>query len=133
MTVSPISNLATLSGRGLQSIAIDYDLVRENEERVDLELLPQVRQSSVALDLSQVERIDAAGIASLIALYCTAIESGNLFYVVDPSIRVLELLRLVGLETILVLESPIPGSAVPRSDLSAGTTSAPLQFTRSAA
>jgi anti-anti-sigma factor len=124
MTVSPISNLATLAGRKPNWIAINYELVRENEDRVEAELLPQVRQSSVALDLSQVERIDAAGIASLITLYCTAIEAGNEFYVVDPSIRVLELLRLVGLESIL-----IPGI----SSASQMSVDAPLQFTRSAA
>jgi anti-anti-sigma regulatory factor len=127
MTVSPISNLATLSSRRLNSIAIGYELVRGNEDRVDAELLPQVRQSSVALDLSQVERIDAAGIASLITLYCTAIEAGNEFYVVDPSIRVLELLRLVGLESIL-----IPGVDRSGSDFSAGNSTS-AEFARSAA
>ena len=124
MTVSPISNLATLSSRRLNSIAIDYELVRGNEDRVDAELLPHVRQSSVALDLSQVERIDAAGIASLITLYCSAIEAGNEFYVVAPSDRVLELLRLVGLESILVSGS---GCEPQHAE------NAPLQFARSAA
>ena len=68
------------------------------------ELMPRVKKESVALDLSQVERIDAAGIASLITLYCCAVEAGTEFCVVDPSHHVLELLRIVGLESILVAD-----------------------------
>jgi len=103
MTVSSFSNSAVLASP--QATAIDYELVRGTEDRVYAELLPRVRQESLALDLSQVERIDAAGIAALITLYCTAVEAGNSFFVVDPSLRVLELLRLVGLDSILIQES----------------------------
>jgi anti-anti-sigma factor len=132
MTVSPFSNSAppsssTLHRAGWNEIAIPYELVRGNEDRVQAELLPHVRQGSVALDLSQVERIDAAGIASLITLYCSAIEAGNEFYVVDPSARVLELLHLVGLDGILVSGNDVSNSG---SQL-AGDIQA--QFSRSAA
>jgi anti-anti-sigma regulatory factor len=48
--------------------------------------------------------MDAAGIAALITLYCASVEAGNRFSVVDPSAHVLELLHLVGLESILVTE-----------------------------
>jgi anti-anti-sigma regulatory factor len=81
---------------------VDYELVRGSEDLALGQLLPRVKRESVALDLSSVERIDAAGIATLITLYCSAVEAGNEFYVVDPSLRVLEMLRLVGLESILV-------------------------------
>jgi anti-anti-sigma factor len=131
MTVSPFTNLTPLSSpaSGLNAIAIHYELVRGNEDRIQADLLPHVQRSSVALDLSQVERIDAAGIASLITLYCSAIEAGNEFYVVDPSVRVLELLRLVGLESILVSGNDFSNSGS-GAQLA---TAVQAQFSRSAA
>jgi anti-anti-sigma factor len=110
MTVSPFMNVAPISipnkNRASQSliatIAVNCELVRGTEEQIVEGLMPRVKQESIALDLSKVERIDAAGIAALITLYCTAVEAGKEFYVVSPSARVLDLLRLVGLESILV-------------------------------
>lgn len=110
MTLSPFLNVAPIAApdldRASQSpiavIAVNCELVRGTEDQIVDELTPRVKQESVALDLSHVERIDAAGIAALITLYCTAIQAGTEFYVVSPSIRVLEMLRLVGLESILV-------------------------------
>lgn len=104
MTVSPFINLASASNFPGAVIAVQCELVRGTETQVLNELLPRVKRESLALDLSNVERIDAAGIATLITLYCTAVEAGTEFRVVDPSPRVLELLHLVGLESILVAE-----------------------------
>ncbi len=78
------------------------ELVRGNETEILEQLLPRIRRGPVTLDLAQVERIDAAGIAALITLYCTSVEAGTEFSVVAPSHHVLELLQLVGLEKILV-------------------------------
>jgi anti-anti-sigma factor len=94
------------------------ELVRGEESHFVEQLLPEVRRASVALDLSNVERIDAAGIAALITLYCTAVESGTTFSVVKPANHVLELLRIVGLESILVaganrVSAPAPLEAEP--------------------
>ena len=83
-------------------LPIRIELVRGSEETFLHELLPRVKQESVALDLSAVDRIDAAGIAALITLYCTSIESGTTFSIVEPSHRVLELLHVVGLDSILI-------------------------------
>ncbi len=80
------------------------ELVRGTDAQFVAELLPRVKRESVALDLSGVDRIDAAGIAALITLYCSAVESGTDFSVVSPSAHVLELLSIVGLESILVAE-----------------------------
>jgi len=110
MTVSPFLNVAAAATPDLHrssqatiaTVAVHCDLVRGTEDRVLSELMPRVKLESVALDLSDVERMDAAGIAALIALYCTAVESGTDFYVVSPSVRVLDMLRLVGLESILL-------------------------------
>ena len=78
------------------------ELVRGNEEALLARLSPLVRRQSVALDLSPVKRIDAAGIATLIALRARAQEAGHCFSAVNPTPRVAEILSLVGLERILV-------------------------------
>jgi len=119
MTVSPFSNVALAVNPIASVVAINYELVRGAESQIIDELLPRVQQESVALNLAGVERIDAAGIAALITIYCTAVESGTEFSVVAPSPRVLELLRLVGLESILVADARPRGAARRRLDRSA--------------
>jgi len=102
MTVSPFLNIPPASNSTSAVIAVNCELVRGTEDRVIETLMPRVKEESVTLDLSRVERMDAAGIAALITLYCASVEAGNRFSVVDPSAHVLELLHLVGLESILV-------------------------------
>jgi anti-anti-sigma factor len=104
MTVSHFSDLTLASSPISSVVVLDCELVRGTEAQIIGGLLPRVKQESVALDLSGVERIDAAGIAALITLYCGAVEAGTHFCVVAPSPHVLELLRIVGLESILVTE-----------------------------
>jgi anti-anti-sigma factor len=77
------------------------ELVRGEDARFLERLLPLVRTRSLALDMSPVERIDAAGIAALITLYCAASRAGHAFSVAHASPRVEEILCLVGLERIL--------------------------------
>jgi anti-anti-sigma factor len=72
------------------------ELVRGQEEQLLAQLKPLVQHQSVRLDLERVERIDAAGIAGLIALYCAAHESGHRFTIVHATARVEEILSLVG-------------------------------------
>jgi len=114
MTVSPFSNLALPGNPPSNAIAtivaIDYELVRGSEDQIVNDLKQRVAAESVALNLAAVERIDAAGIAALITLYCTAVEAGTDFSVVSPSAHVLELLRIVGLESILVADARPRGS-----------------------
>jgi len=105
MTVTPFSNLTSAVASLPAIVPVHTELVRGTESEVLAELLPRVKSESVALDLANVERIDAAGIATLITLYCTSVEAGNDFTVVSPSHHVLELLRLVGLESILIADS----------------------------
>jgi anti-anti-sigma factor len=78
------------------------ELVRGQEECLLRRLTPLVRQYNVALDLSSVKRIDAAGIAALIRLYRIARESGHSFTVFHASPHVEEILALVGLDRILL-------------------------------
>jgi anti-anti-sigma factor len=121
MTVSPFSTLCLTSAPTSNPAVVfmNCELVRGVETRIVDELLPRVQQESVALNLAGVERIDAAGIAALITLYCTAVESGTDFSVVSPSVHVLELLQIVGLESILIDGARPRGAQQIRLDRSA--------------
>ena len=78
------------------------ELVRGHEQDLMRRVSPLVRQRDVSLDLGNVERIDAAGIAALISLYGYARETGHSFSVENASPRVAEILTLVGLDRILL-------------------------------
>jgi anti-anti-sigma factor len=86
------------------------ELVRGQEQSLVNWLMPAVERQSIALDLSAVERIDAAGIAALISLYARARESGHEFGILHPRPHVAELLSLVGLKPVLMENyvAPIP-------------------------
>jgi anti-anti-sigma factor len=81
------------------------ELVRGNEQPFLERILPLVRRQTVSLDLETVARIDAAGLAALIKLYCAAREAGHGFTVSNPSPRVKEILALVGLDRILLSQN----------------------------
>ena len=85
-----------------------HELVRGQEQIFVKELEPVVRKQSATLDMRQVERIDAAGIAALITLYSTACASGHNFTLVNASHRVQEILALVGLDRILISRNADP-------------------------
>jgi anti-anti-sigma regulatory factor len=86
------------------------ELVRGNEQELLVRFLPVVREQSVTLDLGSVRRIDAAGIAALISLHAAAHEAGHLFTVANPTPHVAEILRLVGLERILLSHYAVENS-----------------------
>ncbi len=90
------------------------ELVRGEEQRLLERVLPLVGMHSVVLDLSGVERIDAAGIGALIALYREACAAGHCFSVVHAAPRVARILEKVGLEKILV--SPGALAAAPATE-----------------
>ncbi|MGD1061699.1 MAG: STAS domain-containing protein [Terracidiphilus sp.] len=78
------------------------ELVRGNEQLLLERLQPLVRRQHVTLDLAHVARIDAAGLAALITLYCDACQAGYRFGISNPSPHVREILALVGLNALLV-------------------------------
>jgi len=78
------------------------ELVRGREQEVLGKLMPLVHQRSVRLDLSSMERIDAAGLAALVSLFCEARKAGHEFAVVNPPRRVARILAIVGLDRILM-------------------------------
>jgi anti-anti-sigma factor len=77
-------------------------LVRGREQAILQELEPLVNSRSVRLDLSSIERVDAAGLAALVSLYCAASKAGHGFTVVNPPRHVARILAIVGLDRILV-------------------------------
>jgi anti-anti-sigma factor len=79
-----------------------HELVRGQERELVERLMPIVQNQNVTLDLAQVERIDAAGIAALISLYGCAFNKGNEFNVVNATPHVTEILAIVGLDRILL-------------------------------
>lgn len=78
------------------------ELVRGTDHVLVATVAPMVRQQDLLLDLGAIRRIDAAGIAALISLYGCAHEAGHRFEVCHVAPRIDEILRLVGLEAILV-------------------------------
>ena len=81
------------------------EIVRGQEDKLLGQLEPIIHNHSIELDLSPVERIDAAGIAALIRLYCDAVQAGRCFTVHNPRPHVKELLAIVGIDRILMASS----------------------------
>lgn len=77
------------------------ELVRGQEKSLLEKLEPLVRSENVALDLSGIERVDAAGLSALITLYRDAFKAGHEFRVTRPGRHVREVLAVVGLDRIL--------------------------------
>mgnify|MGYP001605713366 CR=1 FL=1 len=86
------------------------ELVRGNEARFLERLTPVVRERSTLLDLCHIRRIDAAGIAALISIYGVARSAGNTFHVFNVTAHVEEILKLVGLDHILVADENLQAS-----------------------
>jgi anti-anti-sigma factor len=86
------------------------ELVRGYEQLLLERVAPLVRRQNVTLDLSSVQRIDAAGIAALISLYGSARDEGHCFTVTNASPRVAEILSLVGLDRILLSHNVVRNS-----------------------
>lgn len=109
----------TNTPESLIAAGLSTELVRGEEQRFLDRLLPLVRRGPVALDLGYVERIDAAGIAALITLYCDACKAGTRFTITNASARVREILALVRLDVFLIEQESLNearcGEAMARS------------------
>lgn len=80
------------------------ELVRGSEQDLLARLAPLVRRENVTLDLASVKRVDAAGLAALITLYCDAVQAGHRFTIARPGRHVREILALVGLDRLLLAD-----------------------------
>lgn len=92
---------SSIETRDLEKIT---ELVRGDEQLLLDRLMPVVREQSISLDLRDVTRIDAAGLAALITLYSEACKAGHRLTVSRPSRHVREILDLVGLDRILIAQ-----------------------------
>ena len=81
------------------------EIVRGQEDKFLGQLEPIIRNHSIELDMSPVERIDAAGIAALIRLYCDAVQAGRRFTVLNPQPHVLEIMAIVGIDRVLLAKN----------------------------
>lgn len=90
------------------------ELVRGHEDELVTNVAPVVREQSTALDMAQVRRIDAAGIAALISIYGSARSAGNTFRVCNVTPHVAEILKLVGLDHILVTHEVVQNPSLER-------------------
>lgn len=81
------------------------ELVRGQEQKFLEQLKPLICEQNVTVDLRNVTRIDAAGLAALITLYCDACKAGHNFRIANPSVHVAELLALVRLDALLVTQT----------------------------
>jgi anti-anti-sigma factor len=94
----------------VQSTTKLTELILGHERDLVARVAPLVRGQSIALDLSQVERVDAAGIAALVELYAIACQAGHSFYILNAGPHVAEVLRLCGLDRILISHNVVPES-----------------------
>jgi anti-anti-sigma factor len=85
-------------------------LVKGEDARLLEQVGPLVRERNVTLDLAGVDRIDAAGISALVALYLIARESGHRFAVTNVSARVGQILAVVGLDRVLLSHNAVHSS-----------------------
>jgi anti-anti-sigma factor len=89
---------------------VQGELVRGQDAVLLEHLGPVVRKCNVALDLSSVQRIDAAGITALVSLYRGARESGHRFSLTNVPDHVAQILALVGLDRYLLSHNAVRSS-----------------------
>jgi anti-anti-sigma factor len=87
-----------------------HELVLGYERDLVARVAPLVRGQSVALDLAPISRVDAAGVAALVELYSIACESGHDFCILNATPHVAEVLRLCGLDRILMSHNAVHNS-----------------------
>jgi anti-anti-sigma factor len=94
----------------MRSELVQGELVRGQDSRLLERVGPMVRERNVALDLHSVDKIDAAGISALVALYQSAREFGHRFCVTNASPRVEQILSVVGLDRFLISHNVVRNS-----------------------
>jgi anti-anti-sigma factor len=109
MTIAMCEPMATVTIKAAEPAELN-ELVRGQDVRLLAHVGPMVRERSVMLDLSGVERIDAAGITALVALYRIARESGHRFGLTNVSGRVEQILVMVGLDRYLLSHNAVRNS-----------------------
>lgn len=78
------------------------DLSRGQENQFLSLALPLIEDEGLVIDMSRVSTIDAAGIGLLVFLRQCADRAGTTMALVNPSLRVREMLALVHLDNVLL-------------------------------
>jgi anti-anti-sigma factor len=102
----PMTNLMMTAAEPAERSELLRDRVGSLLERIG----PLVLQRNVALDLTCVDRIDAAGITALVVLYQNARQAGHRFRVTHVPARVAQILTMVGLDPFLVSHNAVRSS-----------------------
>ncbi|MGO9337548.1 MAG: STAS domain-containing protein [Terracidiphilus sp.] len=108
LTMSAVDT--TDAGEPVRGQIVQGQLVRGQDAVLLEHMSPLVRKCNVALDLSSVKRIDASGIAALVALYQSARESGHSFSLINVPARVAQILTVVGLDRFLLSHNAVQSS-----------------------
>jgi anti-anti-sigma factor len=108
--VEPVERTELMLTEPMRSELVEGQLVRGQESCLLERVGPLVRERNVALDLACVDRIDAAGISTLVALYRSALASGHCFSVTNVSARVAQILSVVGLDRLLLSRNAVRNS-----------------------
>lgn len=87
-----------------------HELVRGQENGLLERIAPLTSEHNILLDLADVDRIDAAGIAALISLYVCAMNAGHQLTVVNAAPRIAEIIGLVGLDRVLFSRDEVPAA-----------------------
>jgi anti-anti-sigma factor len=109
MTIAMCEPTAPLNLKTIHPAGVD-ELVRGRVAGLLERVGPLVTEQSVTLDLTGVERIDAAGIAALVVLYQNARGAGHRFGVTNVPVRIEQILAVVGLERYLVSHNAVQDS-----------------------
>jgi anti-anti-sigma factor len=119
MTLSLFLHTSPEIPSGVTKVTAAGRLIRGSESAFVDQLLPRARTESLQLNFAAVSQMDAAGIASLLALYRASSESGHQLTIIEPSEHVHEVLHLVGLEHLLVAENQTCGAGYRQTALTA--------------
>jgi anti-anti-sigma factor len=114
MTTAIFESISTFTTKACHhaelSTAPEGELIGGQSTDLTERLEPLVHDGDVALDMSGVKRIDAAGIAALVALYRSARDAGHRFSLTNVPARVAQILAVVGLEGLLVSHNAVRNS-----------------------
>ncbi len=95
-TFSQADGVCTVTPMGEFDYSCSHDLAALLVEQLSL---PNIR--GVAVDMSHVRFFDSTALTSLITAYDTAINSGRVFGVVNPSAQIHRVLKVTGLLDLL--------------------------------
>lgn len=82
---------------------IDHHNAKTIRKMIDSDIFIK-RPENVCLDLSQVDFMDSSGLGLIMGRYKTATEMGLSFKIVNPSERIVKILKLAGCDKLLTIE-----------------------------